>query len=172
MIYILIGVSGSGKSTLGTLLEDKCDRLVTHTTRPKRTGELDNIHYHFVTKDEFEKVKKVEWTEYAGNSYGLSCKEVEDKIRDGKDSFLIMDSFGPPIMRKLFPGETCTICITIPEELVEVRLSARGDKDSKGTQMRIAQAIEEQRRNIELADVIIENVDLGKAKKRLLEIVR
>ncbi len=55
-LYIISAPSGAGKTSLITkLLEglDDAEMAVSHTTRPRREGETDGQHYHFVTADRF-----------------------------------------------------------------------------------------------------------------------
>lgn len=60
-IFCLIGKSASGKDTLyGHIMErygDRLTRVVPSTTRPIRTGEVDGVDYHFVTKDRLDQLE-------------------------------------------------------------------------------------------------------------------
>lgn len=52
-VYCLVGFSCTGKDTLLNLLVNKgFKRVISHTSRPKRSSELDGREYHFVTYDE------------------------------------------------------------------------------------------------------------------------
>lgn len=84
-MIVITGESGSGKSTLQKLLvkhNKKLKKLVTYTTRPKRKGEHNNKDYHFVTEEQFEKLKEVngfvEISEYNGWRYGTPIAECSD----------------------------------------------------------------------------------------------
>ena len=60
-ILIVSGCAGSGKGTVLTDFRAKCDRVyysVSCTTRPMRPGEIDGVHYHFKTREEFEDMLK------------------------------------------------------------------------------------------------------------------
>ena len=78
MILILSSPSGAGKTTLTRMLmQDKALDLtlsISVTTRPRRSSEVDGIHYRFVDRREFERMKKggdlLEWAEVHGNGYG------------------------------------------------------------------------------------------------------
>lgn len=82
MLFCILGASGSGKSVLLDIVLEMCDikNPVSHTSRKKRDGEVDGVHYHFVTEPEFEKMniagKMAEYTVYGENYYGLSEKEI------------------------------------------------------------------------------------------------
>lgn len=90
-LFLLVGKSASGKDTfLNMLLSDfkEIKPLVSHTTRPMRTGEKDGETYHFVDDATFEEMldngEFLETTSYTIESenkiykYGLSKKEVMD----------------------------------------------------------------------------------------------
>lgn len=94
MLYLLCGKTASGKTTILKHLIDECDidTIVTCTTRPQRTGEVDGRDYHFLSYDEFmtklANDEFFEWTSYQVASgetwyYGSLYKDFEgdnDKI--------------------------------------------------------------------------------------------
>ena len=58
-LYVISGPSGAGKGTLvGRVLEEHPDYVlsISATTRAPRQGEVDGVHYHFMSVDEFEDV--------------------------------------------------------------------------------------------------------------------
>jgi len=70
-VLCLIGETASGKSTIEKeLSENGYKKLVSYTTRKIREGEIDGIDYHYVTNEEFDKMKAgelfAEWDEYGG----------------------------------------------------------------------------------------------------------
>ncbi len=83
-MIVITGASATGKTEtakeLGSLYDIK--KVVTHTTRAKRIGEIDDVDYHFVTKEQFLQLEKegafVETTEYNNNFYGTTKKEIAD----------------------------------------------------------------------------------------------
>ena len=100
-LYCIVGPSGSGKTTLGQYLkENKIPEIVSHTTREKRFGEVDGIHYYFVNKEEFNKITKIEYSEYAGNFYCVSLEEIENKLEQNDKVFVIVDFNGYKEMKK------------------------------------------------------------------------
>lgn len=56
MIICLLGASGSGKSTLEEEISKKFGykKIVSHTTRMPRIGEINGKDYHFINNDTFE----------------------------------------------------------------------------------------------------------------------
>lgn len=83
-MIVLVGPSASGKTEAAKLLYSiyGIKKVITHTTRPMRIGEKDDVDYHFVSKEEFLKLKEknyfIETTLYNGNYYGTSKSEVSD----------------------------------------------------------------------------------------------
>lgn len=83
-MIVLVGPSASGKTEAAKLLYSiyGIKKVITHTTRLMRVGEKNDVDYHFVSKEEFLKLKEndafIETTLYNGNYYGTSKNEVAD----------------------------------------------------------------------------------------------
>lgn len=79
----LIGESACGKSTIQNTLCDNYGfkKIITYTTRPKRTGEIDGVDYNFITQEDYdEKLRNnffFENATYNGWNYGTARKDVE-----------------------------------------------------------------------------------------------
>ncbi|GAA0371160.1 guanylate kinase [Bowmanella denitrificans] len=134
-LFILAAPSGAGKSSLiKALLERHQDGSmqvsVSHTTRQPRPGEQNGVHYHFVSKAEFEQLIAqnafFEWAEVFGNYYGTSKQAIADTLQQGIDVFLDIDWQGARQVKKLMP-QTATVFIAPPsrDELLR-RLQGRG----------------------------------------------
>ncbi|MCP4897009.1 MAG: guanylate kinase, partial [bacterium] len=114
LLYIVSSPSGGGKTTL---IREAMKRLgaygheahfsVSHTTRTPRPGETDGIDYHFVDIPTFETMvdrgEFLEWAEYAGNRYGTSRAEVEQRLAHGEDIFLDIEVQGASQVRTIIP---------------------------------------------------------------------
>ena len=92
-MIILVGESGSGKTTAEKELENKgFKRIVSYTTRPMREGEVDGVHYHFVTKGFFLHAIEggffAEHATYNDNYYGTAKEDCVD------DSVIIVEPQG------------------------------------------------------------------------------
>ena len=79
VIFVLSAPSGAGKSTLIERIRPLFPDIlysISYTTRAARKGEVDGIHYHFVSEHEFRKMIKadcfLEWKEVHGNLYGIT----------------------------------------------------------------------------------------------------
>lgn len=73
-IILIAGPSGAGKTTISDYLYEKYDipRVLTHTTRPMRVGEKQNVSYHFETDDSFKQLHFFEHVKYGSYQYGSS----------------------------------------------------------------------------------------------------
>jgi guanylate kinase len=87
---VVAAPSGTGKTTVCRALVDADSELVhsiSHTTRAPRVGEVDGVHYHFVSEKVFRGLEKqnvfLEWAEYGGHLYGVSmcCWRLRCRVR-------------------------------------------------------------------------------------------
>ena len=87
-VYMIMGEAGSGKDYLVKNLvqanPDLFNEIISYTTRPKRSNEVDGVHYHFISVNEFLSMNMLEQTIFNGWYYGtgLNCL-VPDKINIG-----------------------------------------------------------------------------------------
>lgn len=171
-IYVLLGGSGTGKTTLGIYLKELgIPEIVSHTTRKKRPGEIEGVTYYYVSKDEFDKIEKIELVEYAGNYYCISKKEIENKLKQSDKLFVICDINGLKQLKKHYPEEVRVIYIYLPLDEMEGRLRKRGE-DEETIQKRLNKAVESgELNNIVHADYVIINKELEESKKLIRTIV-
>ncbi|PIT56960.1 guanylate kinase [Snodgrassella alvi] len=177
-IFIISAASGTGKTTLVSRLSANQPDIrisISHTTRMPREGEQNGVHYHFVSRSEFEEMIAgnafIEHANVYGNYYGTSLKAVESLTQQGYNVILEIDVQGAEQIRRLLP-EATSIFILPPSmtELTE-RLQNRGT-DSKEV---IAYRLEKSREEIEqskLFDYVIVNQELTQAEQDLLAIIR
>lgn len=157
MIYVIIGPSGSGKTTLGDYFKSiGMHELVSHTTRKMRPGEEDGISYHFVSEDEFVLIDKIEESIYSGNRYGVSRREVEEKLKSG-DVFAVTDINGAKAFRRLYKDLVSVIYICSSARRLRERMRARGDsKESVRARIHVLRDKREYANRF-FADHVIEN---------------
>lgn len=100
-IIVITAPSGTGKTTINRRLVAELDNLefsVSYTTREKREGEKNGVHYWFVTKAEFDSFvaqgQMLEWAEVFGRFYGTSHLEIERITSQGKSVLLEVDVQG------------------------------------------------------------------------------
>lgn len=177
-LFIVTAPSGAGKSSLvKALLEaDSAIRLsVSYTTRAPRPGEVNGVHYHFVSIDEFRDMLNsgdfLESAEVYGNYYGTSQPWIEAQIQAGHDILLEIDWQGAAQVRKLFP-EAVSLFI-LPPSLAELRrrLVAR-QQDSEAVIARRIEAAQEDISHAYSSDFLIVNDDFDMALADLRILVR
>lgn len=112
---------------MGEYLKEKGLReLVSHTTRFPRSGEVDGIAYHFVDKTTFDRIEKVEESVYAGNHYGVSKEEVEEKARLG-DVFAVTEIHGALAFQRIYRNDVRILYIASSPGVLRKRMKQRGD---------------------------------------------
>jgi guanylate kinase len=124
--------AGTGKDTVIRLLKESGCPLyfpVTYTTRPARANERQNVDYHFVSNDAFDRLETeghlLEWAIYNGNRYGSPREEVERMLQAGKDVLLKIEVQGARSVKKRFP-EAVTIFLMPPSlEAAAQRMAQR-----------------------------------------------
>jgi guanylate kinase len=146
---------------------------VSATTRERRPGEEDGVHYHFLSPEEFERRVRagefLEWVDYVGNRYGTLYSEIERLRAAGKAPLLELETDGAQRVKERVAGAV-TVFVTAPVEELERRLRLRATESSGAIEERIAIA----RRQLELAsrfDHVVENADRERAAEALAEIV-
>lgn len=98
LMFILSSPSGAGKTTLSKMLlaADPEIRLsVSVTTRPPRAGEIDGVHYSFVSDATFDAMVAeddfYEWAEVFGNRYGTPKGAIRAALKEGQDFLFDID---------------------------------------------------------------------------------
>ena len=126
-MILLVGASASGKTEVAKALASHfgITKAITHTTRPMRQGERNDVDYHFVSEDEFLRLERedafVETTFYNGNHYGCSKKEC------GDDKCIILDPAGIASFLALNNPRIVTFFLRCDEATRKARMISRGD---------------------------------------------
>lgn len=178
-LYVISAPSGAGKTSLVNALLESMDRIsvsISHTTRSKRTGEIEGHDYYFVNQETFQNlIKTGDFLEYAQvfqqDFYGTSRAFVEEKLSQNIDVILEIDWQGAKQIRKTFP-EAVTIFILPPSyKALKERLTNRGRDDEKAIGNRMAQAKNEMSHYREF-DYIVINDQFETALIDLTSIIR
>lgn len=169
-ILVLSGPSGAGKSSLlNEVINDigECYFSISTTTRPIRDGEINGVHYHFVSGEEFKKdIEEDFFLEYAfvhGNYYGTSIKPVKEALSAGKLVLFDIDVQGNAVVTNRLGDITTSVFIT-PPTLSELkkRLESRKTDSLEVIKRRIDMAKKEIQRISEY-DFLIVNDNLQEA---------
>ena len=174
--FIISGPSGVGKGTVLKELFKKRDLYysVSATTRAPREGEVDGVHYHFLSVEEFRAMiaedALLEHAEYAGNYYGTPKRYVDEAMDAGRDVILEIEMQGARQVCAKRP-ETIRIFIAPPSwEELERRLVTRGTDAPE----KIAQRLRQARVELENAgeyDYMVVNETVEEAAKELAAIL-
>ena len=149
-LFVITGPSGAGKGTVLKQVIQSLDSLyfsVSATTRNPREGEVDGVHYHFLTKERFEELiagdRFLEYARYAENYYGTPLDPVEEHLKQGHDVILEIELQGALQVKKRLP-EAVLVFIAPPSfEELESRLRGRGTETEEVIQKRLTIARQE-----------------------------
>jgi guanylate kinase len=177
-VFVITGQSGAGKGTLIKRILDIFPELalaVSATTRPRRPGEVDGVHYYFISDEEFDRRLAAEdFLEYHvfpwGQRSGTLLSEIDRISEQGKVCVLELETEGALNVAERVAGAV-TIFITAPIEELERRLRERDTESAGeiGERLRVAR---EQLNVADRFDHIVENDDLERAVSELSGLVR
>ena len=134
--FIICGPSGGGKGTVVARLLASYPKLyfsVSATTRPPRPGEVDGKHYHFLSREQFQRWIDedafLEHAEFVGNLYGTPKLYVDKAMDQGRDVILDIEIQGAEQVHRRRP-EAIRIYVAPPSWAeLERRLIGRGTED-------------------------------------------
>ncbi len=177
-LFILSAPSGAGKTTLAQALVAGLPDLafsISHTTRPRRPGEQDGVHYFFVSPEEFQAlVHRGDFLEHAqvfGNHYGTARAPLERQLNQGKDVILDIDWQGARAIKAQMPRAVSIFIMPPSKAALEQRLRNRGQDSPEVIQARMRAAIAEMEHYQEFDHVVV-NDDLDAALADLQAIIR
>ena len=149
-LFIVSAPSGAGKTTL---CERVCTAIpgiklsVSYTTRPRRKGEVNNIHYTFVDENKFKSMIKkgefVEWAVVHGNLYGTSRRRLQELTQKGYDIILDIDVRGAQQIRRRIKKAVYIFILPPSMKILEKRLKARMSDSAEVIKKRLEKAEEE-----------------------------
>ncbi|MGD0763014.1 MAG: guanylate kinase [Roseiarcus sp.] len=179
MILILSSPSGAGKTTLTRMaLQDKSLDLtlsISVTTRARRSSEADGVHYHFISRHQFDVAKAagdlLESAEVHGNCYGTPRAPVEAMLAGGRDMLLDIDWQGAEQVRAALGADVVSIFI-LPPSMAELR--ARLDRRAEDSAATIDKRLANAKREIERwrqYDYVVVNDDLQRAYTQVVAII-
>ena len=169
---VLSAPSGAGKTAISEALlatEPRLERSISVTTRNRRPGEVDGVHYHFLSEDQFRLAVKedalLEWARVlqGSHAYGTPRAPVVEALAAGRDMVFDVDWQGHQSLREKLPDDVISVFVLPPNvAALRTRLVGRaGDHaDEIERRMRVAH---DEIRHWEAFDHVVVNDDLTAA---------
>jgi len=177
-LTVLAGPTAVGKGTVSTYIRENYPNVllsVSATTRKPRPGEVDGVHYYFVSDDEFDRMiadnELLEWAKVHNSyRYGTPRPPIDAALAEGKRVLLEIDLQGARSVRAVMP-EALLVFLLPPtwDELVR-RLIGRGTESPAEQQRRLDTA------RVELAaqdefDARVVNTEVSEAAREVVELM-
>jgi len=179
MILILSSPSGAGKTTLTRMLLENKDLdlalSISVTTRPRRSSEVDGVHYHFIDRRRFDQMKAagelLESAEVHGSFYGTPRAPVTKTLAEGRDVLFDIDWQGAQQVRAALKSDVVSVFV-LPPSMAELRarLNRRAEDSAATIEKRLANAKREIERWRQY-DYVVVNDDLQRAYGQVTAIV-
>lgn len=173
-LLVLSGPSGVGKSSIVDYLRTRHPEIpfsVSVTTRAPRPGEVDGVHYYFIDREEFERLRQagelLEWAEFSGNLYGTPAGPVRRHLEAGTPVIVEIELQGARQVRAADPAALLVFLAPPSWEVLVGRLEGRGTENSDVIAERLATA------RVELAaegefDVTVVNDEVPRAAEEIV----
>ena len=172
ILAIISGPSGVGKDTIidemrrheaETGRSGQRHYVVTVTTRAPRNGEIDGIDYHFVSREEFLRIRAdrgfLEANEVHGNWYGSPRDQVRDSLVAGRDAILKIDVQGAQVVKEQVSEALLIFVIPPSLETLFARLRARATETADQLELRQRNAAIELARQDDYDHVVVNETD-------------
>lgn len=186
-LILFVGPSGVGKGEIYKRIKasdhfkDRIKLSCSATTRLPRLGEINGIHYHFITKQQFEKLISdnllVEYNLHFNNYYGTLLSELEEIAVKGLVPFVEIETIGAKQIINYFkvrgrPDIITSFFIAPPSiKELEERLRKRNSEDNEGIKLRLEKAKEELGSMSDFEHVIV-NRDVDTAVDEIITILK
>lgn len=177
-LTVLAGPTAVGKGTVVAALRARHPGLavsVSATTRPPRPGEVDGVHYHFVSGQRFDELVRdgqmLEWAVVHGaHRYGTPRRPVEEKLAEGVPVLLEIDLDGARQVRRAMPEASLVFLAPPSWEELEHRLVGRGTEGPEERERRLRTARRELAAEGEFDHVVV-NDDVDRATAELAHLM-
>lgn len=160
-LLVITGATGTGKTSVQQYLHQQygINRIITHTTRPQRPGEVDGRDYYFEDDASFADNHFIEHVRYSGYQYGSSFEGLDRAFAQADVASIVLDTSGAITYQERvhqYRVETIFMTITDPSVLAE-RLTQRGD-DAAMIAQRLAS--DEFERDLALPHALVGHADV------------
>ena len=177
-LTVLAGPTAVGKGTVVAALRERYPHLlvsVSATTRNPRPGEVNGVHYYFVSPEEFDSMieggEMLEWALVHGtNKYGTPRGPVDAALAAGEPVLLEIDLAGARQVRANRPDAQFIFLAPPSWEELERRLVGRGTEGPEERERRLATARVEMDAASEFDHVVI-NDDIARAVRELAGLI-
>lgn len=177
-LVVLAGPTAVGKGTVAARVRQDHPEIwisVSATTRAPRPGEIDGVHYRFVSDAEFDRLIAtdglLEWAEVHGAArYGTPREPVERELAAGRPALLEIDLQGARQVRARMPQARLVFLAPPSFDELERRLLGRGTESAAERARRLQTAREELAAESEF-DTTIVNVDVEAAARELVHFI-
>lgn len=147
-IIVISSPSGGGKTIVSKYILENYRNIkfsVSATTRQKRQGEKDGVHYYFLDKVDFEtKIKNGELVEFEklfDNYYGTLYSEIDDAFKTNRCILFDIDVKGACTIKEKYPNDTILIFLMPPSmEILQARLINRDTENQEQIKKRLKRA--------------------------------
>jgi len=175
-LFVISGPAGVGKGTLIKKLMNDDSSLqlsISHTTRNKRTGEVDGRDYHFLEKSTFENLMEdgffIETAVVHGNYYGTAKKEIDEKLHHS-NVLLEIDVAGAENIKTKFEHSVLIFIKPPSLEELEKRMITRGTESEESIRTRLETARHELGNN-DFFDYLIVNDRIDDSLNQIKKII-
>jgi guanylate kinase len=182
LLAIISGPSGVGKDTIidemhrreaEAGLVGSRHYVITVTTRAPREGEVDGVDYHFVSREEFLRIRAnrgfLEANEVHGNWYGSPRDQVRDALAAGKDVILKIDVQGAQVVKEQVSSALLIFVIPPTLETLFARLRARATETADELELRQRNAAIELARQEDYDYVVVNETGQVERTAELIE---
>ena len=178
-LIIISSPSGAGKTTLCKLLLKKMNNIdlsISYTSRNKRLNEINGKDYYFVTKTQFENLKKnnffIETAKNFNNFYGSPFKNIRKSEKNKCHLLFDIDWKGARKIRKKYNMDEIIDFFILPPSKTELRkrLIKRGRDNSKEISLRLSYAFKEMQHYKEYKYILI-NESVNKTVNEIKKII-
>jgi len=178
IMLVVSSPSGAGKTTLTRNLleqEENVTLSISVTTRARRASEIDGVHYHFISRRQFEVMRDsdqlLECAEVHGNFYGTPREPVEKALGSGQDVLFDIDWQGTQQLYDRMRADVVSVFVLPPSA---AELKSRLERRAEDTQEVIARRLRNAAEEIphwQEYDYVLVNRDLDKSFARLRSIL-